>query len=144
LLDFADRFTISYPELIVMETGGMKGRRREMIREEVHDQLKRAFDVDYIHSEYGMTELFSQAYSMGDGIFHPTADMRIILRDVNDPFDLQPNRAYGAINVIDLANADTCAFIETQDLGKLHSDGTFEVLGRIDNSDLRGCNLLVY
>lgn len=144
LLDFADRYSISYPELIVMETGGMKGRRREMIREEVHDQLKIAFDVNYIHSEYGMTELFSQAYSQGDGIFKPTSDMRIILRDVNDPFDLQPSRAYGAINVIDLANIHTCAFIETQDLGKLHSDGTFEVLGRIDNSDLRGCNLLVY
>ncbi len=144
LLDFADRYTISYPELVVMETGGMKGRRREMIRVEVHEQLKRAFDVKFIHSEYGMTELFSQAYSTGEGIFKPTADMRVILRDVNDPFDVEPIRGYGAINVIDLANVHTCAFIETQDLGKLHSDSTFEVLGRLDNSDLRGCNLLVY
>lgn len=128
--------------LIVMETGGMKGRRREMIREEVHDCLKSYFKVDHIHSEYGMTELMSQAYSKGDGKFSLPLPMRILLRDVNDPFN-QTAKAQGGINVIDLGNFHSCAFIETQDLGKIDENGMLEVLGRFDNSELRGCNLLV-
>jgi phenylacetate-coenzyme A ligase PaaK-like adenylate-forming protein len=127
----------------VMETGGMKGRRREMIREELHATLKRGFGVDAIHSEYGMTELLSQGYSKGEGIFWPGYTMRILLRDLNDPFDIGPNHRSGGINVIDLANVDSCAFIETKDIGRIHEDGSFEVLGRFDNSDIRGCNLLV-
>jgi len=128
--------------LIVMETGGMKGRRREMIREEVHDCLKAYFQVDEIHSEYGMTELMSQAYSKGDGKFSLPLSMRIFLRDVNDPYS-QTSKAQGGINVIDLGNFHSCAFIETQDLGKMDENEMLEVLGRFDNSELRGCNLLV-
>lgn len=143
LLDFVERYCLEYPELIVMETGGMKGRRREMLREEVHEALTKGFGVRKIHSEYGMTELFSQAYSFGEGKFFTPDGMKILLRDVNDPFDFNPQRGYGGINVIDLANKHTCAFIETQDLGRLFPDGSFEVLGRFDNSDLRGCNLMV-
>ncbi|WP_266205129.1 acyl-CoA synthetase family protein [Pontibacter kalidii] len=128
----------------VMETGGMKGRRREMIREELHAQLKQELGVPAIHSEYGMTELLSQGYSQGEGIFWPGYTMRILLRDLNDPFDMSNSaRSSGGINVIDLANVDSCAFIETKDIGRLHPDGSFEVLGRFDNSDIRGCNLLV-
>ena len=127
----------------IMETGGMKGRHREMIREELHAYLKQGFGVDAIHSEYGMTELLSQGYSKGEGIFWPGYSMRILLRDLNDPFDINPNHRSGGINVIDLANVDSCAFIETKDIGRLHPDGSFEVLGRFDNSDIRGCNLLI-
>jgi hypothetical protein len=128
--------------LIVMETGGMKGRRREMIREEVHDQLKTFFQVNQIHSEYGMTELMSQAYSKGNGKFRLPYSMRVFLRDVNDP--LSPaKRAQGGINLIDLGNFHSCAFLETQDLGRVDEKGELEVLGRFDNSELRGCNLLV-
>jgi non-ribosomal peptide synthetase component F len=130
-------------EAIIMETGGMKGRRREMIRAEVHEELMAAFGTPAIHSEYGMTELLSQAYSAGQGIFRCPAAMRLLLRDPNDPLDVRQDRASGGINVIDLANVDSCAFIETQDLGRLHPDGSFEVLGRFDNSDIRGCNLLL-
>lgn len=135
--------------LIVMETGGMKGRRREMLREEVHDVLTTAFGVKTIHSEYGMTELLSQSYSKGDGIFKTSATMRILLRDINDPRTVfaspQSGFRYGGINVIDLANLDSCAFIETQDLGRYASDDAteFEVIGRFDNSDVRGCNLMI-
>lgn len=128
--------------LIVMETGGMKGRRREMIREEVHDSLKSFFQVDRIHSEYGMTELMSQAYSQGEGRFSLPLSLRIFLRDVNDPYS-QTVKVQGGINVIDLGNFHSCAFIETQDLGKIDDKGMLEVLGRFDNSELRGCNLLV-
>ncbi|PRY07323.1 hypothetical protein CLV24_12461 [Pontibacter ummariensis] len=127
----------------VMETGGMKGRRREMIREELHALLKKGLGVEAIHSEYGMTELLSQGYSKGEGIFWPGYTMRVLLRDLNDPFDMGLRRRSGGINVIDLANVDSCAFIETKDIGRLHSDGSFEVLGRFDNSDIRGCNLLI-
>ncbi|REG82328.1 acyl-protein synthetase LuxE [Algoriphagus antarcticus] len=128
--------------LIVMETGGMKGRRKEMIREEVHDILKPFFGVETIHSEYGMTELMSQSYSIGQGKYTLPNTMRVMLRDVNDPLSISP-RSQGGINVIDLANFHSCAFIETQDLGKVDENGMLEVLGRFDNSEVRGCNLLV-
>jgi len=143
LLDFVENYPVDFPELIVMETGGMKGRRREMIREEVHEQLCAGFNVAAIHSEYGMTELLSQAYSMGNGLFRCPPWMKIIIRDTNDPFGLLPSGLTGGINVIDLANVQSCAFIATQDLGKMHPDGYFEVLGRFDQSDIRGCNLLI-
>lgn len=144
LLDFAAEYQINFPELIVMETGGMKGRRKEMIREEVHKVLKYAFSVKYIHSEYGMTELLSQAYSKGDGLFCCPPWMRVLIRDTSDPLSLLPeNGKTGGINIIDLANENSCAFLATQDLGKLNADNTFEVIGRFDFSDVRGCNLLV-
>lgn len=127
----------------VMETGGMKGRRREMIREELHQQLQEGFGVQAIHSEYGMTELLSQGYSQGQGLFRAGYTMRILLRDLNDPFDIRTDLRSGGINVVDLANLHSCAFIETKDIGRLHPNGDFEVLGRFDNSDIRGCNLLV-
>jgi hypothetical protein len=132
-----------FSKLIIMETGGMKGRRKEMIRAEVHQELRAAFGVDHIHSEYGMTELLSQAYSYSGGIFRWPPTMRVLLRDPNDPFAFSEDRFSGGMNIIDLANVDSCAFIETQDLGRRHLDGSFEVLGRFDNSDIRGCNLLL-
>ncbi len=143
LLDLAERFELNLKDAIVIETGGMKGRRKEMIREELHDLLTTRFHIDQIGSEYGMTELLSQAYSRGRGMYQAPPWMRIIVRDVNDPFKILEKGRTGGINVIDLANAHSCAFLETQDLGKWVQDGYFEVLGRIDNSDLRGCNLLV-
>lgn len=143
LLDFVEQNAINFPELIVMETGGMKGRRKEMIREELHDILCRGFGVKTIHSEYGMTELLSQAYSKGEGIFNCPPWMRIITRDTNDPLSLTGVNRTGGINVIDLANINSCCFIATQDLGRVAADGSFEVLGRFDHSDIRGCNLLV-
>ncbi|MCH8317202.1 MAG: acyl transferase [Bacteroidetes bacterium] len=130
------------PDMIIMETGGMKGRRKELLREDLHNKLKNGFDVKYIHSEYGMTELMSQAYSKGCGKFMTPPWMSIILRDFNDPFNVNSKIKTGGINIIDLANVDSCAFIETQDLGRLNSDGSFEVLGRIDNADIRGCSLM--
>ena len=129
--------------LVVLETGGMKGRRREMIREELHQELQAAFGPGPIHSEYGMTELLSQAYSPGEGLFYCPPQLRVLLRDPADPFSVATGRADGAINVIDLANIDSCAFIETKDLARQHPDGSFEVLGRLDNSDIRGCSQLV-
>jgi len=143
LLDFAEHHPINFPELIVMETGGMKGRRKEMIREELHQTLCNGFGVSSIHSEYGMTELLSQAYSNGNGIFNCPQWMKITTRDINDPMTLLDNDKTGGINVIDLANINSCSFIATQDLGKVYKDGSFEVLGRFDNSDIRGCNLLI-
>lgn len=143
LLDFLEHYQLDFPELIVMETGGMKGKRKEMVREELHDMLKSGFGVSAIHSEYGMTELLSQAYSFGEGIFECPAWMKIILRDTNDPLTLLNANQTGGINVIDLANLNSCSFIATQDLGRLLRDGSFEVLGRFDHSDIRGCNLLV-
>ncbi len=143
LLDFLENFNIDFPELIVMETGGMKGKRKEMIREELHKILCAGFHVKSIHSEYGMTELLSQGYSKGNGLFHTPPWMKILIRDTNDPLSLLDNKKTGAINVIDLANYYSCSFIATQDLGKFHQDGSFEILGRFDNSDIRGCNLLV-
>lgn len=143
LLDFAESHSIEFPELLIMETGGMKGRRREMLRDELHEILCSGFGVPVIHSEYGMTELLSQAYSKGAGIFHCPPWMKIRIRDTNDPLTLLGNQQTGGINVIDLANIHSCSFIATQDLGKTFPDETFEVLGRFDNSDIRGCNLLV-
>lgn len=143
LLDFSAAFPIDFPELIVMETGGMKGRRREMIREEVHALLCSNFGVQMIHSEYGMTELLSQAYSIGKGIFRTPPWMKILIRDTNDPLTLVPNGKTGGINIIDLANIESCSFVAVQDLGRRYSDGSFEVLGRFDQSQIRGCNLLV-
>lgn len=143
LLDFIEQYQIHFPKLIIMETGGMKGRRKEMIREELHTQLCAGFGVSAIHSEYGMTELLSQAYSKGDGIFNCPPWMQIRTRDTNDPLSPALEGRTGGINVIDLANINSCSFIATQDLGKVYADGSFEVLGRFDNSDIRGCNLLV-
>lgn len=142
LLDFAEQYPMHLPDLIVMETGGMKGRRREMIRQEVHETLRRAFGCQ-IHSEYGMTELLSQCYAVNSDVFQTPPQVRILLRDLNDPF-APAERATGGINIIDLANIDSCCFIETQDIGQQLSDTTFRVLGRYDNSDVRGCNLLLY
>ncbi len=128
---------------IIMETGGMKGRRKEMIREELHDQLCEGFGVSAIHSEYGMTELLSQAYSLGNGVFECPAWMQILVRDTEDALTYIPDGKTGGINVIDLANINSCSFIATQDLGKKNPNNSFEVLGRFDNSDIRGCNLMV-
>jgi phenylacetate-coenzyme A ligase PaaK-like adenylate-forming protein len=143
LLDFAESHSIEFPELIVMETGGMKGKRREMIRQELHEALCQGFGVPAIHSEYGMTELLSQAYSKGGGLFHCPHWMKVGIRDTNDPLEVLKPGQTGGINVTDLANINSCSFIATQDLGRLHPDGSFEILGRFDNSDIRGCNLLV-
>ncbi|MCH5596813.1 LuxE/PaaK family acyltransferase [Niabella ginsengisoli] len=147
LLDFAEKYKMPLKHTIVMETGGMKGRRREMIRAEVHDILKQAFSLNTIHSEYGMTELLSQAYSHGNGLFKTPDWMRILLRDEEDPLTVKEDtttaRTRGLINIIDLANIYSCSFIATDDLGVLNNDGSFEVTGRMDNSDLRGCSLLV-
>ena len=126
-----------------METGGMKGRRKEMVKEELHQLLCDGFGVNKIHSEYGMTELLSQAYSVGDGIFKTPSWMKILTRDTEDALTILPQNRTGGISVIDLANINSCSFIATQDLGKIHKDGTFEILGRFDNSDIRGCNLMV-
>ena len=143
LLDLAEKYSFKLPDIIVMETGGMKGRRKEITRDEVHRILCKCFNVNSIHSEYGMTELLSQAYSKGGGIFHTSPWMKILIRDVNDPLTLLENNKTGGINIIDLANYNSCSFIATQDLGKLHPEGFFEVLGRFDTSDIRGCNLMI-
>lgn len=143
LLDFIEKYPIQFPELIVMETGGMKGKRKEMIREELHEILCKGFGVKNIHSEYGMTELLSQAYSKGKGIFNCPPWMKVLTRDINDPLNILPNNKSGGINVIDLANINSCSFIATQDLGIVNNDGAFTIIGRFDQSDIRGCNLLV-
>jgi phenylacetate-coenzyme A ligase PaaK-like adenylate-forming protein len=143
LLDLAERYELDLSHCIIMETGGMKGRRKEWIREELHAYLTQRFNVKVIHSEYGMTELMSQAYSLGFGQYQCPSSMQIIIRNINDPFEILPKGKTGGINVIDLANFHSCAFIETQDIGVVNDQGYFEVLGRIDNSDIRGCNLLV-
>ena len=142
LLDLANMKPAVAGPLIVMETGGMKGRRRELIREEVHQQLREGFNVDTIHSEYGMTELLSQAYSKEKGRFLSPPWMKVLIREMNDPFALAPAGRTGGINIIDLANLHSCGFLATQDLGRAGGDGSFEVLGRFDASDVRGCNLL--
>ena len=142
LLDMAENFPLSIPEAIIFETGGMKGRRKELTRMELHEQLCKGFGVDKIHSEYGMTELLSQAWSKGDGIFKCPPWMKIMIADTNDPLSYLETGHTGGINIIDLANFHSCSFISTQDLGRVFEDGTFEVLGRFDNSDIRGCSLL--
>lgn len=143
LLDLTAAHPMDLKNTIVMETGGMKGRRKELPKFEIHRQLKAAFQIKNIHSEYGMTELLSQAYSKGNGLFYPTATMRVLVRDITDPLHILPTGKTGVINIIDLANIDTCSFIATDDLGRAYADGSFEVLGRLDLSDLRGCNLLL-
>jgi phenylacetate-coenzyme A ligase PaaK-like adenylate-forming protein len=168
LLDFAEKYSLPLKHTIVMETGGMKGRRKEMIRQEVHAILKKSFSLEHIHSEYGMTELLSQAYSKGEGIFYCPPWMKILMRDEEDPLNVQSivrsrksgvrshepgtqltthysplTSLTGTINVIDLANIYSCSFIATDDAGKLNEDGSFEVLGRVDGSDLRGCSLML-
>ena len=142
LLDFVEKYPLRLGHTLIMETGGMKGRRREMIREELHQKLKDGFGTDKIYSEYGMTELMSQAYYLEDKKFHPPHWMRVMICDVNDPLQLVENGLTGSINVIDLANLDSCSFIATADLGKAYPDGTFDVTGRMDQSDIRGCNLM--
>lgn len=146
LLDLAERYPMPLKHTVVMETGGMKGRREELTRNQVHALLGQAFQLEHIHSEYGMTELLSQAYSSGNGIFHPSATMRILLRDDDDPFTVraaaaEPRR--GIINVVDLANLHSCAFIATEDAGVLYPNQSFEVTGRVDHADIRGCSLMV-
>lgn len=143
LLDLIEKRKFQLQNTIIMETGGMKGKRKEMIREELHQQLCAGFGVSSIHSEYGMTELLSQAYSLGEGIFECPSWMQILIRDTEDALSYITNGKTGGINVIDLANRNSCSFIATQDLGKKYANGTFEVLGRFDNSDIRGCNLMV-
>jgi len=143
LWDLAETGTLNFPELIVMETGGMKGRRRELTRSELHQILSEGLGIQSIHSEYGMTELLSQAYSKGAGIFYPSPTMRVWAREVYDPFTPTPTARTGVLNIIDLANLDTISFISTEDLGKVYADGSFEVLGRLDAGDIRGCNLLL-
>ena len=143
LLDMIDFNQFQLNNTIIMETGGMKGRRKEMVRTELHEKLKRGFGVSKIHSEYGMTELLSQAYSKGDGIFKTPSWMKVVIRDINDAQNLDFNKKSGAINIIDLANYNSCSFIATDDMGKYINDNEFELIGRVDNSDIRGCNLLV-
>lgn len=143
LLDLVEHQKFNLGNTIIMETGGMKGRRKELVREALHNQLKGGFGVDRIHSEYGMTELLSQAYSTGEGIFHCPPWMRILIRNTQDALSWETHGRTGGINVIDLANINSCSFIATQDLGKLRLDNSFEVIGRFDHSDIRGCNLMV-
>lgn len=143
LLDLIEKQKFQLKNTIIMETGGMKGKRKEMIREELHEQLCAGFGVTAIHSEYGMTELLSQAYSLGEGIFECPSWIQILLRDTEDALSYVGTGKTGGINVIDLANINSCSFIATQDLGKKYANNSFEVLGRFDNSDIRGCNLMV-
>jgi hypothetical protein len=143
LLDLAEQYPLDLKNNIVMETGGMKGRRDELTRQELHERLSLAFKVGSIHSEYGMTELLSQAYSKNDGIYQTPPWMSVLICDPYDPFSMMPHGKSGGINIIDLANLHSCSFIATQDIGKRTPFGGFEVLGRFDNSDIRGCNLML-
>jgi phenylacetate-coenzyme A ligase PaaK-like adenylate-forming protein len=143
LLDLIEKHQFNLKNTIVMETGGMKGRRKELIRNELHQLLQKGFGVDEVHSEYGMTELLSQAYSKGSGVFETPPWMKILARDTEDALTILSSEKAGGINVIDLANYNSCSFIATQDLGKVHENETFEIIGRFDNSDIRGCNLMV-
>tara|TARA_R110002073_G_scaffold279026_1_gene443008 strand:+ start:272449 stop:273426 length:978 start_codon:yes stop_codon:yes gene_type:complete len=143
LLDLVEKYTFNLKNTIIMETGGMKGRRKELIRNDLHAILMNGFGVSKIHSEYGMTELLSQAYSKGNGLFKTPHWMRVLVRDTEDPLTLLPHHKTGGLNIIDLANFNSCSFIATQDLGKTHAINTFEILGRFDHSDIRGCNLLI-
>lgn len=143
LLDLAEQFPQPLKYTTLMETGGMKGKRKELIRKELHDIMTKAFEVDQISSEYGMTELMSQAYSKGNGLFHCPPWMKVLVREQEDPLQIARPGATGGLNIIDLANLHTCSFLATHDLGRLHSNQSFEVLGRFDNSEVRGCNLMV-
>ena len=143
LLDLIEQYNFNLSNTIIMETGGMKGRRKELIRNELHTILSNGFGVKNIHSEYGMTELLSQGYSKGNGLFNCPPWMQILTRDPEDALTILPKGKSGGINVIDLANYNSCSFIATQDLGKVYQDNSFEIIGRFDNSDIRGCNLMV-
>jgi phenylacetate-coenzyme A ligase PaaK-like adenylate-forming protein len=143
LLEMAKNYSVDVPDIIIMETGGMKGRGKELVRTELHEILCKGFGVSKIHSEYGMTELLSQAYSKGDGIFTCPPWMRVFTRGIYDPLEILPPNSSGAVNIIDLANIYSCSFIATDDLGKVLVDKSFEVTGRMDISDTRGCNLLI-
>ncbi|WP_394420395.1 acyl transferase [Tenacibaculum mesophilum] len=143
LLDLVEQYEFNLSNTIIMETGGMKGRRKELIRNELHAILSNGFGVNEIHSEYGMTELLSQGYSKGNGIFNCPPWMQVLTRDTEDALTILPKGKSGGINVIDLANYNSCSFIATQDLGKVYQDNSFEIIGRFDNSDIRGCNLMV-
>ena len=143
LLDLIEKQQFTLKNTIIMETGGMKGRRKELVREELHLLLQNGFGVDEIHSEYGMTELLGQAYSKGKGVFKTPPWMQVLTRDTEDALTINPAEKNGGINVIDLANYNSCSFIATQDLGKAYKEGTFEIIGRFDNSDIRGCNLMM-
>lgn len=143
LLDLAEKFSLDLKDCIIIETGGMKGRRKEMTRQELHTELKHRFNVGAIYSEYGMTELLSQAYTRGGDLFYPSPSMKIVVRETVDPLEKGLVLRSGGINVIDFANIHSIAFIETEDAGRAYPDGTFEVAGRLDNSDMRGCNLMV-
>ncbi len=143
LLNFVETYQINLSNTIIMETGGMKGKRKELIREELHQHLKKGFGVELVHSEYGMTELLSQGYSHGNSSFKTPPWMKILTRDTEDALSIQNYGKTGGINIIDLANVNSCSFIATQDLGRVYSDATFEILGRFDNSDIRGCNLML-
>jgi hypothetical protein len=143
LLDMVEKFPVRAPELTVVETGGMKGRREELIREQLHERLCSGFGVSKIHSEYSMSELLSQAWSKGQGIFNVPPWMKVLTRDSADPFTLLPVGERGGINIIDLANIYSCSFLAVQDTGTVHDNGSFEIAGRFDNSDLRGCSLLL-
>jgi hypothetical protein len=142
LLEFSEQFTMDLKHTTVMETGGMKGRREELTRTELHAALCKAFHLKEIHSEYGMTELFSQAYSKGKGIFVCPPWMKVVCRDIQDPLSILPAGKRGALNIIDLANQNSCSFIATEDVGVVHENGTFEILGRMNHAEIRGCNLL--
>ena len=142
LLDFGEQFELDFPDLVIMETGGMKGRRKELTRDELHDALKTLYNTKQIHSEYGMTEMFSQGYARGGIIFTPSPTLKMLTTEINDPFHpTLPGRS-GVLTVIDLANIDTCSFIATEDIGRVFADGTFSVLGRLDAAEMRGCNLM--
>lgn len=143
LLDLVELHRFQLKNTIIMETGGMKGRRKELVREELHSILKQGFGVSQIHSEYGMTELLSQAYSKGNGLFESPPWMKVLTRDPEDALTLQQNEKTGGINIIDLANVNSCSFIATQDLGRVYNNNSFEIIGRFDTSDIRGCNLMV-
>lgn len=143
LLDLLEKRSFDLSNTIIMETGGMKGKRKELIREELHGILKKGFGVNTIHSEYGMTELCSQAYSVGNGLFTPPPWMKVFSRDPEDPFSILDPYKTGGLSIIDLANKNSCSFIATKDLGSVSQDGSFTVSGRFDNSDIRGCNLMV-
>ena len=143
LLDLAERYETDLSDIIIMETGGMKGRRKEITREEFHSILIKNFNIQVVHSEYGMTELCSQGYSKGNGIFCPCDTLKIVTKEINDPFATQDFGKNGVVNIVDLANLDSCAFIATEDVGVVYEDESFEIKGRLDASEMRGCNLMV-
>ena len=142
LLTLIEKKKLNLNNTIIMETGGMKGMRKELVREALHSSLKKGFGVKNIHSEYGMTELMSQAYSKENGLYNCPPWMKVLIRSTDDPFEIIQEEKTGALNIIDLANVESCAFIATQDLGKTHKDGSFEILGRFDTAEIRGCNLI--